>query len=88
MKIRPGYILREVMDVFVIIGVGSEAYTPNEIMSLNETGAFLWRILEDGADREKLVASLLSEYDVDEQTAAADVDAFLANLRDKALIVE
>ena len=47
MKIKPGYILRDVMNVSVIIGVGNEAYTPNEIMSLNETGAFLWRLLED-----------------------------------------
>ncbi len=88
MKIKPGYVLRKVVDVHVIIGIGDGAYAPDQIMSLNETGAFLWRILEDGADREKLVASLLSEYDVDEQTAAADVDAFLASLRDKALIVE
>ena len=88
MKIKPGFMLRKVVDVYVIIGIGDENYAPNQIMSLNETGAFLWRILEDGADRGKLLASLLSEYDVDEQTAARDVDAFLDSLREKALIVE
>jgi hypothetical protein len=88
MKIKPGYMLRKVVDVYVIIGIGGEAYTPNQIMSLNETGAFLWRILENGAEREQLVESLLSEYDVDAQTATADVDTFLASLREKALIAE
>ena len=57
-------------------------------MSLNETGAFLWRILEQGAERGDLVERLTREYDVDAQTAAADVDAFLDSLRKEALIAE
>ena len=88
MKIKPGYILRKVVDVHVIIGIGDEAYTPNQIMSVNETGAFLWRMLEGGAEREALVEALTAEYDVDGQTAAADTDAFLAALRERALIAE
>ncbi|MBR4711197.1 MAG: PqqD family protein [Clostridia bacterium] len=86
MHIRPGYMIRKVVDVHVIIGIGGEAYTPNEIMSLNETGAFLWRILEKGAERGELIDALTGEYDVDARRAAADVDAFLATLRAKALI--
>ncbi len=88
MRIKPGYMLRKVMEVWVIIGIGDEAYIPNQIMSLNETGAFLWRILEDGAERSQLVESLVAEYDVDAQTAAADVDAFLTTLRSNALLAE
>ena len=41
MKIRPGYVLRKVMDIHVIVGIGEDAYSPNVIMSLNDTGAFL-----------------------------------------------
>ncbi len=88
MKIKPGYMLRKVVDVYVIVGIGDETYAPNQIMSLNETGAYLWRILENGAEREQLAESLAGEYDIDTKTAAADVDAFLASLRDKALIAE
>lgn len=88
MKIKPGYMLRKVVEIYVIIGIGDENYAPNQIMSLNETGVFLWRILEEGAERDQLVARLLAEYDVDEQTATADVDAFLTSLREKALIAE
>lgn len=88
MKVKPGYMLRKVVEIYVIIGIGDEAYTPNEIMSLNETGAFLWRMLEKGAERGELAESLTKEYDVDGQTAAADVDSFLAQLREKELIAE
>ena len=88
MKIRSGYILRQVMDVSVILGIGSEAYTPNQIMSVNETGAFLWNLLEKGAEKPELVDALTKEYEVDAETAEKDVDAFLARLREKALIDE
>ncbi len=88
MKIRSGYILRQVMDVCVVLGIGSEAYTPNQIMSVNETGAFLWGLLEKGAEKQELVDNLIMEYEVDEETAEKDVNAFLIQLREKALIEE
>ena len=88
MKIKPGFMLRKVVDIYVILGIGSEAYAPNQIMSLNETGAFLWGLLEKGTDRETLIDALPEEFEVDRQTAEKDVDAFLTQLREKALIDE
>ena len=70
------------------MGIGSEAYVPNQIMSVNETGAFLWRLLEKGAEKPELVDGLTKEYEVDAETAEKDVDAFLNRLREKALIEE
>ena len=86
MKIREGFILRQVLDIYVVIGVGSEAYMPNRIMSVNETGAFLWHMLENGAEKQELIDDLLREYETDPQTAEKDVDAFLKELQDKGLI--
>ena len=88
MKIREGFILRQVMDIYAVIGVGSTAYMPNRIMSVNDTGAFLWRMLENGAEKQELVEALLQEYETDPQTAEKDVEAFLNELRDKKLVEE
>ena len=88
MKIRTGYVLRKVMDAYVIVGIGSAAYAPYEIMSVNETGAFLWDLLLRGADEDELAGRLAEEYDVDLQTARRDIASFLARLREKALIEE
>ncbi|MBE5807531.1 MAG: PqqD family protein [Clostridiales bacterium] len=88
MKIRPGYVLRKVMDIHVIVGIGEDAFSPNVIMSLNDTGAFLWGLLETDTTKEALVKALCAEYAVDADTAAKDVEAFLAQLRDRALISE
>ncbi|MCR4621576.1 MAG: PqqD family protein [Clostridiales bacterium] len=88
MKIKTGYVVRQVMDTYLVIGIGSENYVPNQIMSLNETGAFLWKLLETGAEKSELLDSLMKEYEVDAETAEKDVDAFLTSLRERSLITE
>lgn len=87
-KTKSGYKIRQVLDAFIILGTGKEAYAPRTIMSMNETGAFLWRMMENGAEQSDLVAGMIQEYDVSADVAAKDVDKFLAQLREKALIVE
>lgn len=85
-QIRPGYSLRNVLDMYVVMGTGKEAYTPNRIMSVNETGAFLWALMEKGVERAELIERMTNEYDVSAETAASDVDSFIAQLKEKNLI--
>lgn len=86
MKIREGFIIREVAGSFVVVAVGSAAKEFGGIINLNETGAFLWKALEKGATAEELVSKLLEEYEVDEATARADVDAFVKKLQENQLV--
>lgn len=88
MKVKPNYMLREVLDVYVVIGIGSGAYEPNRIMSLNETGAFLWKLMEQDRQKAELIDALTGEFDVDARTAERDLDVFLSQLRGKALLEE
>lgn len=87
-RIQDGFSVRKVLDVYIIVGTGKDAYMPNCIMSLNETGAFLWDILVNGSDRETLIAKLVDAYEVSDESAARDVDTFLAQLTERALIKE
>lgn len=59
-----------------------------EYISVNETGRALWDLLVEGTTREGLVAFLLENYEVSLEMAQADVEAFLATLRDKDLLQE
>jgi hypothetical protein len=63
----------------VVLPTGDELDL-NMMITLNDTGRFLWERLENGADKEELVAALLAEYDVDEETAKAGVDSFVEKL--------
>lgn len=88
MKIRDGYMLRQVIDTYVIMGIGSDNYAPNQIMSLNETGVFLWNLMEKQVSKQELIDAMCMEYEVTPDVASADVEAFLSQLREKGLIEE
>ena len=80
MKIKEGFVLRQVADNWVVLPVGQASVNFNGMISLNESGVLLWRALEQGSDRNALADVLLAEYEVEKEEALADVDAFLAAL--------
>jgi hypothetical protein len=79
MKIKEGYLLREVAGSFVVVPVGNLDF--DGMITLNETGALLWKALEDGASEEDLTKAILAEYEIDSETAKRDVALFLEKLR-------
>jgi len=77
MKIKKNFILRKVADSYVVVPVGKLTLDFNGIINLNETGAFLFELLQEGAEKEELLRKMLEEYDVTPEKAAADIDVFL-----------
>jgi hypothetical protein len=74
-------VWRSVEDEIVILHRGDWEY-----LAVNETGALLWTRLVDGATRSDLVSLLLREYDIDEERAVIDVEAFLTLLSARDLL--
>lgn len=79
MKIKEGYLLHQVAGQTVVLPTGGELDL-NVMITLNETGAFLWERLQEQTTTEELVKALLGEYDVDEATARSCVEAFVKKL--------
>ena len=79
MKIKDGFILRQVASQNVVLPAGKELNL-NMMITLNDTGAFLWEHLQTETDEDALVEALLKEYDVDEVRARSSVDAFIHTL--------
>ena len=79
MKIKDGFVLRQVAGQAVVLP-GGDALDLNMMITLNETGAFLWERLQQQTDEDALVAALLGEYDVDAYTAHKAVAAFVEKL--------
>ena len=86
MRIKEGYMLREAAGETVVVPFGEEALNFQGIISLNETGAILWKELEQGCEKKDLVQALLDEYEVDAETAEKDVNEFLKLAGDARLI--
>ena len=88
MKLKEGFVLRQIAGAYVVVAVGLQTLDFKGMIRLNETGAFLWKQLaENECTAESLVTAMTTEYDVDAETAAADVDTFVASLREADLLV-
>ncbi len=85
MKLKDGFLIREVAGQIVVLPIGGDLDL-NMMISLNETGKFLWEHLQEETDVDKLVQALLSEYDVDEATARRSVEAFVEKLKQNELL--
>ena len=57
------------------------------MITLSESGLLLWNRLQEECTEEDLVNALLAEYQVDRETAAADVKAFLKRMNDVGLLL-
>ncbi len=86
MKIKDGFILREVAGSYLVVAVGNAVKEFGGIVNLNETGAFLWRLLEKSSTEPEMVDALLNEYEVDRETAEKDVKAFVEKLTEAKLV--
>jgi hypothetical protein len=72
---------REIDEDIVILDGRDASY-----LTLNGSGALLWRTLADGATRDELIGVLLAAYEVDATTAGSDADAFLDNLHERGFL--
>lgn len=77
MKIKDGFIIKEIAGIWVVVPVGAKVTEFMGIASLTETGALIWNMIEKGATKEQIIQAILSEYNIDEDTAKADFDAFI-----------
>lgn len=86
MRIKDGFVLREVAGTFVIISTGSENLDFKGVITVNEVGALIWKGVEAGKSKDEIVEKILSEYDVQKEVASADMDEFLEQLISKNII--
>ena len=79
MRIKNGFMLREICGTYVVVPEGLELVNFNKMLSLNETAAYLWKEVEGkDFDAESLSKLLLEHYDVEEEVARRDAEALLA----------
>ena len=88
MRVDKDFILREIAGDYVIIPTGNTVLTFNGLISVNEVGASLWKMLQQDVTTEDLVAGILEEYNVDEETAREDIQEFLDELIKAQIIRE
>lgn len=81
MRVSKDLILREVAGEYILIPVGKAALKIHGMINLTESAVFLWKKLQEDCTEEELVQALLKEYDIDRETAAADVRELIEQMQ-------
>lgn len=75
--------LREIAgEHFLIVLHAGES----KMFSLNDMGLWFWQQLEQPVTKAKLLETILEEYEVDDETASAEIDRFLVHLVERGLV--
>ena len=79
MKIKEGFVLRQVCGENVIVGEGLNAINFGKMLALNKTAAWLWQqaVAMGEFTVETLADKLCEEYDVTQDEARRDVAAII-----------
>lgn len=87
MKFIDGLKMRKLGREYIVVAENAKLVNFNKMIALNATAAFMWQSV-DGKDfsEEDLVKALLDEYDVDEETARADVAKAVESWREAGII--
>ena len=88
MQINKDFTIQKVGGSYVAVPVGKTSQEFHGMVRLNETGAFLWKLMaEKDVSEDELVDALLKEYDVAREIAAADVHAIVEVLAEKGVFI-
>ena len=86
MKIKEGFVLREVMGNNIVIAVGEASRSFRGMVQLNDTATLIWKLISEGNTKEQIVDALLEKYDADREILEADVDKSINMLVDNGLV--
>ena len=86
MKAKPGFVLRNVVDEFILMPTGDNIGKFNGTVLLNEVSAFVWEKLQNPMSKDDLLKAVLDEFEVDKATASADLEALIGTLRGYGVI--
>ena len=82
MKIRNGFILRDVAGKTFVVATGELSKEFNGMITLNETGKFIWLLLQNDVTENEIVEALMKEYECDDRKVVeSDVEKFVALLK-------
>lgn len=87
MRIKKDFNLREVCGEYIIVAEGKENIDFCNIISMNESSAYLWKQVQNKEfDADTLTELLTDEYDVDKETAMNDVKALIKQWSDAGIV--
>lgn len=88
MKLNYEFVMREIAGEKFLVPVGEAASVFDGIITINELGAFIFENFSNCESAEKIAEKITLAYDVDYETALADVNAFISSLGEAGIKIQ
>ena len=87
MKLKPGFILRVIAGQNIVLSSGDNGNL-NQMISLNDTGLFIWQQLQTDTTEEQIASALMTRYGINPELASSTTAGFIQKLREYQFIEE
>lgn len=84
---NPDFVYREIAGEYILVPVGRAAEQFSGLVSLNKTGLFLWKLLEQKKTVQQLSMALAEEYELTQEVSIQDVTDFLNLAMAKGIVL-
>ncbi len=87
MRIKSGFVLREVAGQNMVIATGEASKDFHGMIKLNSTGKEIWQGLQEGLTETEIVKKLQEVYEVEETQALQDIEEFIGQMLEMGFVV-
>jgi hypothetical protein len=82
----PNIVTRKTGNEYVLVPIANNIADMNSVYTLNETGAFIWELIDGKKNVEEIIKYVTEEYDIDHESASKDVFSFINNMSNYLII--
>ena len=86
MKIKEGFVLREVANQAMVIAVGEASKSFKGMIKMNHTSKDIWNYIKAGLDQDGIVLEMMKKYEADEETIRKDVKYIIGVLKEHKIV--
>lgn len=80
LTLNRGFIVKEIDGKAVLLSITQSAIMANKMISLNDSGLLIYKMLEKGKNEEEIVEEMVKTYKIDKKDAKNDFKAFSDSL--------
>ncbi len=85
-KRKSGFILKNIAGDYIVVPAGKNIVDFKIMLTMNETGAWIWEQLENGINFDELINKFAETFDVEQNCANKDVKDFISQLEMQNLL--
>ncbi len=84
----PSIVTKKTGNEYVLVPIANNIADMDSVYTLNETGAFIWELIDGKMSVGDIIENLINEYEIDKENATDDVFSFIDNMSKYLIIKE